>query len=230
MPLPWIKLYVEILEDPKMGKMSEWLFARCIRLFLLAGREGKDGMLPPVEDIAWSLRIDEDKTAQTLRDLAEVGVTHQTEDGSWCITNFAKRQAISDGAKRVKEYRERKKQHQQDVTCNDTVTLHASYSPSSSLSSSLSDSPSSLMDCYKSVFMFYTSNIGALTSFVADEIKGSVDDFTSEWVIEAMKEAVKNEARNWKYVEAILKNWKTHGFKASKSGSNGIAGIIQAVG
>ena len=137
MSLPWIKLYCEILEDPKMGKMSEWLFCRCIKLFLIAGREGKDGMLPPVEDIAWGLRLDEDKTAQSLRDLAEVGVTHQTDDGSWWITNFSKRQALSGSAERTRKYRERLKQ--QAVTVTSPVT-----SPDSYLISSTSNSDSSL--------------------------------------------------------------------------------------
>ena len=39
----WIKLYHEILEDPKMGRLSDRQFRRVIELFLLAGDCEMDG-------------------------------------------------------------------------------------------------------------------------------------------------------------------------------------------
>ena len=95
MTLPWIKLYCEILEDPKMGRMPEWLFARFVKLLLIAGRERKDGLLPPVEYMLWTLRpLEEEKMLESLRMLAEVGVTDQTDDGRWYIVHFAKKAGI----------------------------------------------------------------------------------------------------------------------------------------
>ena len=41
----WIKLYYEILDDPKLGKLTDWLFRRAIELFLLAGENDNDGLL-----------------------------------------------------------------------------------------------------------------------------------------------------------------------------------------
>lgn len=125
-----------------MGRMQEYLFARCIKLFLMAGSEGKEGRLPSVEDMAWGLRLDEAKTAQTLRDLAEVGVTSQAEDGSWWITNFVKRQE-SSSTERVRAFRERQKSKKEggkdetDVTVSDVTSSYL-------ISSSSSDSDSSL--------------------------------------------------------------------------------------
>jgi hypothetical protein len=52
----WIKLYLEILNDSKMGKLPDWLWRRAIELFLLAGENGDDGLLRPVPDLAWRLR------------------------------------------------------------------------------------------------------------------------------------------------------------------------------
>lgn len=49
----WIKLYHEILHDPKMGRLPDNLWRRCIELFLLAGELGAEvdeddkGHLPP---------------------------------------------------------------------------------------------------------------------------------------------------------------------------------------
>ena len=38
----WIKLYLEILDDPKMDLLPDWLWRRAIELFLLAGENGND--------------------------------------------------------------------------------------------------------------------------------------------------------------------------------------------
>ena len=55
----WIKLYHEILDDPKMGRLPDALFRRAIEFFLIAGERGREGDLPPLADIAWRLRADE---------------------------------------------------------------------------------------------------------------------------------------------------------------------------
>ena len=44
----------------------------------------------------------------------------------------------------------------------------------------------------------------------------AVNEYTEEWVIEAMRAASKANAHNWRYVEAVLKRWKTDGFQSSK--------------
>ena len=56
----WIKLYIEILDDPKMGRLGDDLWRRAAELFLLAGKEGNDGALPPIDEMAWTLRLSED--------------------------------------------------------------------------------------------------------------------------------------------------------------------------
>ena len=62
----WIKLYIEILDDPKMGRLPNHLWRRAVELFLLAGRQGNDGALPPVKEMAWTLRLSEDKVLEDL--------------------------------------------------------------------------------------------------------------------------------------------------------------------
>ena len=115
----WIKLYHEVLDDPKMGKLPDWLYRRCIELFLLAGRYDHDGMLPPVEDMLWTLHLpDEMKLSQALQMLAEVGVTHCDDKGQWWVKNFAKRQAASTSTERVRQYRKRSR----NEDCNDIET------------------------------------------------------------------------------------------------------------
>ena len=93
----WLKLYYEILDDPKMGRLTDRLFKRTIQIFLMAGDFQHDGLLPPIEDIAWRLRpMSVDELETDLADLASVGILHKTERG-WVVTNFEKRQAKFKG-------------------------------------------------------------------------------------------------------------------------------------
>jgi DnaD/phage-associated family protein len=61
----------------------------------------------------------------------------------------------------------------------------------------------------------YEAEIGALTPLVADAIRDALQTYPADWITEAIPIAVKNNARRWNYVEAILKNCKTAGKKPS---------------
>ena len=61
-------------------------------------------------------------------------------------------------------------------------------------------------------FRIYEQNIGPLTPLIADSIKAWEEELKdASWISEAIGEAVKNNKRNWKYCEAILKRWQTEG-------------------
>jgi len=68
----------------------------------------------------------------------------------------------------------------------------------------------------KNVFAIYESNFGAMTSMLKDSLIDLEKTYSAEWLIAAMQEALLAEARNLRYVEAVLRNWHTHGFKAKK--------------
>jgi DNA replication protein len=61
------------------------------------------------------------------------------------------------------------------------------------------------------IFKLYEENIGPLTPIIADALKDAEQTYKPEWVAEALEIAVKNNKRNWKYVEAILRRWKEDG-------------------
>jgi DnaD/phage-associated family protein len=61
------------------------------------------------------------------------------------------------------------------------------------------------------IFKLYEENIGPLTPLIADALKDAEKTYPPEWVAEALGTAVKNNKRNWKYVEAILRRWKEEG-------------------
>jgi len=61
------------------------------------------------------------------------------------------------------------------------------------------------------IFRLYEENIGPLTPMIADVLRDCEKDYPYEWISDAVQEAVVNNARSWRYVESILKNWKENG-------------------
>mgnify|MGYP001812707789 CR=1 FL=1 len=104
----WIKLYHEILRDPKMGLLDDHTWRRAIELFLIAGERKEEGRLPTITDTAWLLRTSEQDLQESLEKLAELGIAQQDKSG-WLISNFAKRQAPLSAAERMRLYRKRKR-------------------------------------------------------------------------------------------------------------------------
>ena len=120
----WIKLYHEILDDPKMGRLDDALFRRAVECFLAAGDLGCDGALPPTSDLAWRLRVDERDLAQQLSALADAGILSKDGNGNWLVTNFHKRQKPASGRERVQRYRARERLMvtESDAQRNETVS------------------------------------------------------------------------------------------------------------
>jgi hypothetical protein len=107
----WIKLYVEILDDPKMGMLPDRLYRRTIELFLIAGETDQEGTLPPTNEISWRLRIPESELTQDLQELKKLNIASQ-EGKRWMITKFAERQAPVSDAERMRRLRDRKQKDQ----------------------------------------------------------------------------------------------------------------------
>lgn len=118
----WFRMYSDVLDDPKVQKLPPALFKTWVNILCLAGRN--DGRLPSVEDIAFSLRMEEDQCGQHIRELVERGLL-DAGDG---LTphNWDKRQFKSDhdetAAERQRNKRLRDKR--EDVTRDKSVTSH----------------------------------------------------------------------------------------------------------
>lgn len=109
----WVKLYTEILRDPKMHNLGDRPFRMCINLIALAGQLDENGRLGCPEDIAFHLRLDPSETTAILKELEEIRVTCNKK-GIWWLKNWTKRNGkpISDSRQavrdRVQKYRENK--------------------------------------------------------------------------------------------------------------------------
>jgi DnaD/phage-associated family protein len=70
------------------------------------------------------------------------------------------------------------------------------------------------------IFKLYEENIGALTPLLSDMLREAEKNYPGVWFEEAFEIAVKNNIRNWKYVEAVLKRWKEKGKDERKDQQN----------
>jgi DnaD/phage-associated family protein len=65
------------------------------------------------------------------------------------------------------------------------------------------------------LYRLYEENIGPLTPLVADALRDAEKIYAIEWIEEAIRIAVQNNVRRWRYVEAILQSWQKEGRHAS---------------
>jgi DNA replication protein len=82
------------------------------------------------------------------------------------------------------------------------------------------DTPVEVLIDRPNVFTLYEQNIGPLTPLIADELRDIETEYSPEWIEEAIKESVTNNARSLRYVVRILESWKSQG-KADRGKTRG---------
>lgn len=110
----WFRLYNEIIDDPKVAKMSPKVFKFFIFLMCFASEREQNGALPfSKKELSWRLRIPIKRINLYINELKELKII---EDNPVILfINWGKRQFASDSSKeRVKKHR--------DSKCNVTVT------------------------------------------------------------------------------------------------------------
>lgn len=68
------------------------------------------------------------------------------------------------------------------------------------------------------IFTLYEQNIGVMTPLIAEQLRDAEQTYPPRWIEEAIKVAVENNARNWRYVLAILERWRLEGKQDGQSG------------
>ena len=61
------------------------------------------------------------------------------------------------------------------------------------------------------IFTLYEENIGPLTPLLCDELREAEATYPWTWVMEAFREAVELQRRNWRYISRILERWAREG-------------------
>jgi hypothetical protein len=128
--MPWVKMYTEMLDDTKLGRLNNATRWRFVSLVLLAGECDAEGYLAngtgamSTDDIAWRLRCNPAKLARELDTLANVGLIANTANG-WQVIKFSERQGRTQSEKR-QMWNERQAKHRQ----NDSSLTQKNHGPS----------------------------------------------------------------------------------------------------
>ena len=73
------------------------------------------------------------------------------------------------------------------------------------------ESPLELRTERPNIFNLYEQNIGPLTPMIAERLRDAERTYPAQWVEDAMRIAVENTVRKWRYIEAILEDWLARG-------------------
>lgn len=73
------------------------------------------------------------------------------------------------------------------------------------------EEPITLLVERPNIFILYEQNIGALTPIIAEELREAEETYSPQWIEEAIKLAVTNNVRRWRYVHSILERWRVEG-------------------
>jgi DnaD/phage-associated family protein len=76
--------------------------------------------------------------------------------------------------------------------------------------------PAALTPAPPNIFRLYEEHIGPLTPMIAEALGEAEDTYPASWIEEAFRIAVERNARNWRYIEAILKRWQEEGRHAQE--------------
>jgi DnaD/phage-associated family protein len=57
----------------------------------------------------------------------------------------------------------------------------------------------------------YEKNIGMLTPLLAEELEEAAEEYSEDWVRQAISEAVGANKRSWKFVKLLLERWREQG-------------------
>jgi hypothetical protein len=120
-PLPWFRLYIEVLNDPKVQHLSDRQFRGWINLLCVASKY--NGVLPSTEEIAFLLRIKPANAQRLLEEMRHVGLLDEV-NGHLAPHNWKGRQYESDhSTSRVKRFRARRRDVPRNVSTTVSETL-----------------------------------------------------------------------------------------------------------
>lgn len=116
----FVKLWVRVLDDRPTQQLPDSSWRRFMELLALAGEYNQDGLLPPVADMAFRLRISESQMEDDLKRLTlKPHVRWNAGAERWEIVNWSKYQSPLSDAERKRLQRERQRQQafsHEDVT------------------------------------------------------------------------------------------------------------------
>lgn len=134
---PWVKLHVEIIDDPDQGTLTLAQRGVWSMLLALAGFvDDRDeagietGRLDTPARVAWRLRVSLPELEEALGAFQERGMVDLRDDGALYLPNYGRRQAAMPVGERVQRHRDRKRKDEyygtdEQRAVSDGVTVSA---------------------------------------------------------------------------------------------------------
>jgi len=226
----WIKLWVEMLDDPKVAVLSDRLWRRWVEILLLAKLQGNDGQLPGLPQMAWRLRLSGEEVESDLVELARLGLVEHI-NGEWMVPNFAKRQAPKDGAERMRIHRQWRVR---DVPVTSPLRTDPPEDRGQRQRTEAEADAEADAEAFGGVVKIWESSAGPITAMIAEHLADLAGEAESHrcalpaesagaladgntWVSEAIREAVSSSRSGGitvRFVQSILSRWMREGYKA----------------
>ena len=196
------------LFGPLLERVTDVTTLRCAlrAVFVLHRKQGRPSVVTARElaaDPVLGLGGDEATAERELASLAAHGLLLQApmDDGgiAYSLDTPANRRALS-------------------VTGAIAVGGRTERDAEASLGASVEERPN--------VFRIYEENIGVITPMAAELLKDMEAEYPPEWIAEAFGQAVLANARNLRYIEAVLRRWRDDGRGDGTAG--GRAGPVRA--
>ena len=232
----WVKLYTEINRDPDMGTLTWAERGIWAALLALAGEiddqddDGPTGFIDTIEKVAWHLRCGLDELEGALHSFIARGMVDVDIDRQVTLINFGKRQrrAPSSQAERVAE---RVQRHRSKVKrgCNEDVTRRNALRKDSETDTDSEaesaaeaderETPPPLTDpLVGEVYTAWHNANGLLNPMHRDILGEYIDEYGAENVRDAIKESAQVQTSfGPRYVETVLRNWRTNGRNSGKA-------------
>jgi hypothetical protein len=196
---PWFRLYSEFAHDPKIQMLSEAMQRRYVMLLCLRCSEVLETLHET--EIAFQLRL----TTSELEETKQLFISKNFIDKQWNLTNWDKRQFVSDSSTmRVARHREKKKQVSnvdETLQKRQSNALDTDTDKKQNIDAYASLSSTELPDCpHKEILILYKKHLSNLSQ---------------PRVWEGSRQA--NLRQRWKQA-AKSSNYSPEGYKTLESG------------
>lgn len=221
--MKWLRLYSEVLNDPKIQRLPIAERWHWVELLCLANEREDRGSLPSITDIAFALRISEPKAKAIISNLTKAGLVDEGAE-QLRMHGWNKRQPTSDNAAermankrrtssehvplRLEKTREEENREEQEEEEEENAPLSR-----------------------RPIFVLYDSYMGkpSVTQAISEQLKAAEEEYPPECVEHCFAAAAASSdgRRSWSYVHSILKRHATEGCderpKTSTANGRGVA-------
>jgi predicted phage replisome organizer len=214
--IKWIKINVDMFDDEKIKIIQSMpegdaLLLVWIKLILLAGKTNEGGYIYINENMPYTedmLSVVMNKPTNVIKlalaTFHTLGMIENDEKGIYLI-NFEKHQSL-DKLEQIREQtRLRVARHRAKIKESNNVTLHVTQSNAIEEEIDKEEEKEKDID---DVLRIYEENFGTLSPTTTETLIKLEEDYTSQYVREALKRSILANKKSLAYVKGILKQWK----------------------